>query len=306
MTVVNICIAIVSRTPGNDYLRAALRRLLRLSLALAIVVISAPVSGAMPEHRSVPGGVAVLRVAAESPDSPASPPRAWYQGKPVLVLRQTDAWFAVVGLPLTITTGRHELRVRAGTREIVQPFRIDPKQYPTQHLTLKDRRKVTPSAADLVRIERERMLIEEVRNHWRDVALTDLHLRLPAAGPLSSRFGLRRVYNGQPRSPHAGLDVAVPHGSPVVAAAAGEVIDTGDYFFNGSTVFVDHGQGLLTMYCHLSRIDVRPGDIVRRDQRIGLSGMTGRATGPHLHWSVVLNGAMVDPELFIGPSKNSD
>ncbi len=305
MTLVNICTAIVSRTAGNG-LRAALRRRLRLSLALAIVVIAAPASGAMPEHRSVPGGVAVLRIAAERPDPLASPPRAWFQGKPVLVLRQTDTWFAIVGLPLNITTGRHELRVRAGTREMVQPFRVDPKHYPTQHLTLKDRRKVTPSTEDLVRIERERTLIEEVKNHWRDVALTDLHLRLPAAGPLSSRFGLRRIYNGAPRSPHAGLDVAVPHGSPVVAAAAGEVIDTGDYFFNGSTVFIDHGQGLLTMYCHLSRIDVRPGDAVRRDQRIGLSGMTGRATGPHLHWSVVLNGAMVDPELFIGPSKHAE
>ena len=158
----------------------------------------------------------------------------------------------------------------------------------------------------MVRIERERKIIDEVKNHWREVALTDARLRLPAVGPLSSRFGLRRVYNGELRSPHAGLDVAVAQGTTVIAAAAGDVIDTGDYFFNGKTVFVDHGQGLLTMYCHLSQIDVHPGDTVRRDQRIGLSGMTGRATGPHLHWSVILNGAMVDPELFIGRSSNND
>lgn len=283
-----------------------MRRLLHHSLALITAVFAAPAPGALPEHLSVPGGVAVLRIAADNPQPPSNPPRAWFQGKPVLVLRHAEAWYAAVGLPLAMAAGHHELRVRAGGREFVQPFRVEAKRYPTQHLTLKDRRKVTPSAEDLVRIERERKIIDEVRSHWRDIALTDLSLRLPAVGPLSSRFGLRRVYNGEPRSPHAGLDVAVAQGTTVIAAAAGEVINTGDYFFHGKTVFVDHGQGLLTMYCHLSQIDVRPGDAVRRDQRIGLSGMTGRATGPHLHWSVVLNGAMVDPELFIGRPSDPD
>jgi murein DD-endopeptidase MepM/ murein hydrolase activator NlpD len=85
----------------------------------------------------------------------------------------------------------------------------------------------------------------------------------------------------------------------VFAAAAGVVAATGDYFFNGHTVFVDHGQGLITMYCHLGRIDVRPGEAVAKGQRLGLSGMSGRATGPHLHWSVILNRHAVDPELFL-------
>ena len=143
----------------------------------------------------------------------------------------------------------------------------------------------------------------ELKHHWRAAQDTDLAFILPVKGELSSHFGLRRFFNGEPRSPHAGIDVAVARGTPVKASAQGQVLAVGDYFFNGKTVFVDHGNGLITMYCHLDRIDVKTGETVRKGQRIGLSGMTGRATGPHLHWSVVLNGAMVDPELFV-PAKN--
>ena len=116
---------------------------------------------------------------------------------------------------------------------------------------------------------------------------------------LFSRFGLRRFFNGEARAPHSGLDVAVPRGTPVGSVAPGKVLAVDDYFFNGKTVFVDHGSGLLSMVCHLDRIDVRPGDSVTRGQLLGLSGMTGRASGPHVHWSVVLNGVMVDPALFL-------
>ncbi|HEX5673933.1 MAG TPA: M23 family metallopeptidase, partial [Azonexus sp.] len=122
---------------------------------------------------------------------------------------------------------------------------------------------------------------------------------LPASGPLSSRFGLRRIFNGQPRNPHAGLDVAVGAGAPVRAPAAGVVANAGDYFFNGNTVFIDHGQGLITAYMHLSRIDVRAGQPVKKGESLGAVGATGRVTGPHLHWAVILNNTPVDPELFL-------
>ena len=124
-------------------------------------------------------------------------------------------------------------------------------------------------------------------------------IALHAHQPPASRFGLRRIFNGEARAPHSGLDVAVPRGRPIKAAAQGKILATGDYFFNGKTVFIDHGNGLISMYCHLDRIDVQSGDQVTQGQRVGLAGSTGRSSGPHLHWSVVLNGTMVDPELFL-------
>ncbi len=269
----------------------------------AMILAATPTAHAFPRDAAVPGGIAIVRIA----DADAAPPKAWFQDRRVLVTQHDQSWVALVGLPLSLEPGNHALRVKAATagasRETTQTFTVRAKDYPEQRLIIKDRRKVTPNARDMERIRREQRIIGAAKNRWQDLSEVDPSLEIPVQGPLSSRFGLRRYFNGEARNPHAGLDLAVPSGTPIAAAGAGTVVATGDYFFNGNTVFVDHGQGLLTMYCHLERIDVRDGEAVERGQRLGLSGMSGRATGPHLHWSVIMNGAMVDPELFIGATR---
>ncbi len=251
----------------------------------------------LPKSSNVPGGVAVIPLGSAL--ASAQRPQSSLGGQPVLVTSDHDEWYAVVGLPLDMRPGSYDLSVTIDGATKAQSFVVKPKHYPEQHLTLKDNSKVELAPGDLARSEREAAAIKELKRHWRDAQDTDLGFMMPAEGRLASRFGLRRFFNGEPRLPHAGLDVAVPQSTPVKASAHGAVLAVGDYFFNGKTVFVDHGNGLITMYCHLERIDVQPGESVAKGQVIGLSGMTGRATGPHLHWSVILNGAMVDPQLFV-------
>lgn len=243
----------------------------------------------------VPGGVAVVPLG-----SAAQAPQASFNGHRVMVIRDSDQqWIAVVGIPLSTEPGRQTLQVQGGA---AAAFNVGTKEYAAQHITLKNKRQVSPNPDDLKRIERE--LEEQVAAYriYRDgVTPSNVMLDRPVAGGrLSSPFGLRRFFNGQARNPHSGLDFAVPAGTPVKAPAAGRVILVGDFFFNGKTVFVDHGQGFISMFCHLSAIDVKVGDDVARSALIGKVGATGRATGPHLHWNVSLNNARVDPAIFIG------
>ena len=142
-----------------------------------------------------------------------------------------------------------------------------------------------------------------MRSHWRDTITTHAAFTLPAIGRLSGRFGGSRVLNGKPRAPHAGLDVAIGTGTPVLAPGDGVVLDIGDYYFCGKTMFIDHGNGLLSLFCHLSEHTAKVGDNVRKGQAVARSGATGRASGPHLHWSVYLNGVSVEPELFVTVKK---
>ncbi|HEU0186279.1 MAG TPA: peptidoglycan DD-metalloendopeptidase family protein [Gallionellaceae bacterium] len=273
--------------------------ILRICLRLGLFLLALPLSAhaGLPKSSSVPGGVALVPLGHA--ETGANKPQSWLGSQPVLVTSDRHQWVAVVGLPLDMKPGAHELSVRIGDETKTASFVVKSKKYPEQHLTLKDKSKVELSPADEARAERELSAIKEIKRHWRDAQDNDLSFIAPAEGRLASRFGLRRFFNGEARLPHAGLDLAVAIGTPVKASASGQVLATDDYFFNGKTVFVDHGNGLITMYCHMSRIDVQPGEAVSQGQGLGLSGMTGRATGPHLHWSVILNGAMVDPELFI-------
>jgi murein DD-endopeptidase MepM/ murein hydrolase activator NlpD len=256
------------------------------------------VSAQLPDAEPVPGGIVIIPV---GPDN-APPPRVRFNGERVLTVLHAGAWRAVVGLPLATRPGRHKLEVGGST----VLFEVRPKAYQTQYLTITNKRQVEPNAEDLARIARDSAAINRAFATWSETLADDLRFDRPATGRFSSAFGLRRFFNNQPRQPHAGLDIAAPEGTPVVAPAAGMVIETGDYFFNGNTVLIDHGQGLISMYNHLSRIDVTPGVTVRRGQLIGAVGKTGRVTGAHLHWTVSLNNARIDPMLLLTPAARAD
>jgi murein DD-endopeptidase MepM/ murein hydrolase activator NlpD len=158
---------------------------------------------------------------------------------------------------------------------------------------------VEPTDADLIRIEREQKLVQSLFHSWTDESIASLQFQPPVRGRISSVFGLRRYFNEQSRLPHSGIDIAAPIGTPVVAPLDGTVMETGDYFFNGKTVFINHGQGLISMLNHLSRITVERGVYVRQGQKLGEVGMSGRVTGPHLHWTISLNNSRIDPALFV-------
>ena len=166
--------------------------------------------------------------------------------------------------------------------------------------------KVTPRAPeDLARIRADNAAIQEVRRL--DTAATDFvgGFKWPVTGRLSGAFGAQRILNGKPRQHHNGVDVAAPIGTPIAAAAPGRVVLVHqDMFFAGKTVILDHGHGLTSIYIHMSEITVKEGQRVKTGDTIGRVGMTGRATGPHLHWGVTLFGTHVDPHLLAGPMKS--
>jgi murein DD-endopeptidase MepM/ murein hydrolase activator NlpD len=269
----------------------------RAFLLLAPVLLLARVALATPSGpiTAVPGGVARLRLGAAG-----QPPKAFLDGLRLLVRSEGGEWFAIVGVPLAAKPKSKlsvEVTYADGKREAL-PIRVVDKKYLTQHIT------VPPDQADLppeqmVRYERERVHLQQVLRTFTERNPASIALLQPVEGRRSGTFGLRRIVNGKPRSPHGGLDIAAPGGTPIVATGSGQVLDIGDYLFLGRTVILDHGQGLLSLYAHLSAIDVTAGQIVGLGQTIGKVGATGRITGPHLHFSVYLNAASVDPAIFL-------
>lgn len=273
---------------------------LLLALALAApAAASAPPPTLRVQSRAVQRGE-VLLVVVEG-ENPKRPPTAAFRGKPLefFPAASTGTWLAFIGLDLDAPTGPSPLTavLRGRTGRAVRESRtleVLPGKFPVEELKV-SQKFVTPSKSDSERAEGEAAKLHRLFTHGEEKRLFEGSFTPPIPGAATARFGERRIFNGQPRAPHSGMDLRAKKGVKVRAPAAGKVVLAGPLYFAGNTIVLDHGLGLTTLYAHLSKMLVKPGDLVKKGQLIGRVGATGRVTGPHLHWALKLKEARVDP-----------
>jgi murein DD-endopeptidase MepM/ murein hydrolase activator NlpD len=267
-----------------------------LLIPLTILLLAtSPLLLAFPKTSLVPGGVAAVELGNSD-----NTPRFTFRDKPVLIAKKNDSYFAIVGLPLSLKPGEYFISGNWGDDTALEKkfFSVGDKEYTTQRINIKDKRKVNPYESDMDRIWAEQKRQKKARRHY-SKSVVDIELLQPTEGIMTGSFGRRRIFNGEARRPHSGMDIAAAEGVPILAPSKGRVIELGNFFFSGKLVYVDHGQGMISLFAHMSEIDVSLGQQIEKGDIIGKVGATGRVTGPHLHWSLGLNGSWVDPSLFL-------
>lgn len=242
----------------------------------------------LPQDSRRPGGIAVLPL--ETATTQVS-----LNNLPVNIINEQNKRYALVGIPLSTALG--DLTIKSNTGDL--HIQVQDYPYAEQHLAVKEDKYVNPAQEELDRYKREADEQNAVYRSFTGNLNSFPSFIAPTQGKFSNSFGKKRFFNGEARAPHSGLDIPAPIGQKVIAPADGVVAATGEYFFNGNTVMIDHGHGIISMLCHLSAIKVKKGDVVKQGDIIGLVGKTGRVTGPHLHWSVSMNDARVDPQLVL-------
>jgi murein DD-endopeptidase MepM/ murein hydrolase activator NlpD len=273
-----------------------LKKLKKLSLLLllipTIVLANIPV-----KNTPIPGGIAVIDF-----ESNHANPKASYNKVPLYVQHIKDQHYQVlVGIPLMEKLGKKTIKVQDFSTRLFD-FEVTEQAYTEQHITLKGKKKkyVNPNLMHMDRIKKERPILSSARKVFSDKNLSNGLFIRPVDGITTSPFGLKRFYNGEARRPHTGLDYAGDIGTPIKAPADGKVILVGEFFFNGNAVFLDHGQGLISVYIHMNNRLVKQSQLVKQGDPIGTIGQTGRTTGPHLHWGVYLNQTVINPNLLLG------
>lgn len=279
-------------------------------LCVALLASAAAVAAPAPELRleSPPrvarGDAFVVRVVSEQPlDSVVFQ----WRGKKHSVTARPEQGRHVAEMLLAVPVDDEKttalpLEARTATGRAATSVALYSKERPVQKLTV-DRKYVNPPAHEMERIKADREKVRAATAVFSAEKGWNLPLLRPVPGSVSSLYGLKRVFNGEPRSVHKGLDLRGAEGTPIAAAADGVVVLADDLYFSGNAVYLDHGQGVFTAYLHMSQSHVQPGQRVQRGQTIGLVGATGRVTGPHLHLSMLVQGVPVDPQPLMEPSK---
>ena len=274
-----------------------LAKLKNLSLLLLLLpgVLFASIA---VKNTPIAGGIAVIDFETNHAN-----PKAFYNKIPLYLQHLKDEhWQVLIGIPLYEKPGKKTITVQDfSTREFSFEVKTKPGTYAEQHITLKDKKKkyINPNLAHMDRINLERPILSQARKVFTPQHLSNQQFIRPVTGIISGTFGLKRFYNKQARRPHTGIDVAATTGTPIKAAAAGKVILADQFFFNGNAVFIDHGQGLISVYIHMNKRLVTAGQHLKQGDIIGTIGQTGRATGPHLHWGVYLNQTSINPNLLL-------
>jgi len=274
-----------------------MKLLLNISLFLALTIPS--LIFAFPQPSPVPGGIVLLPL-----NNNHKPGTARYKNRKLAVVSDNKNQYLLIGLSLSTKPGTHYIDIenKLGKTEKLS-FNVKSKTYKAQYLTIKNKRKVNPYEKDMQRILSEKKRKANAKKKW-TADSTHADFTVPVDGRISSIFGLRRFFNDQARRPHSGLDIAAPQGTPIKAVESGTVIESGDFFFSGNMVYLDHGQGLISLYAHMHTIKVQAGDKIEKGQVIGTVGETGRVTGPHLHLAIIANQSLVDPLQFLPQLSN--
>lgn len=263
------------------------------SAPLPLTVTSSPPSA----H---PGDVVVLTIGGAGAAEPLQV-RAFERDLPSFVSGGKRR--ALIGVDLDVRPGIHAIAIESGEQRTTYSLRVIRREFATRRLTV-DPAFVNPPETERSRIERERERLDSLWKTWTPEKLWEGAFAAPVPEPANSAFGTRSILNGEPRSPHGGADFPSPAGTPIEAANAGRVVLAEALYYTGNTVVVDHGLGLYSLFAHMTDIRVHGGETVRKGDVLGTVGSTGRVTGAHLHWSVRLNGARVDPVALVRLSSN--
>ena len=269
-------------------------KLFNLSVFFIIILIhsSQALEASNSSHINTKGGIYIHEFKEYN-----SRPEVFSNNQKLLTIEYKDKHFLIYAIPYKSDLGQNKVEIKINNNISYLNFNIKAKTFDTQNIRVSSKY-ITPGLNDQKRINLERNSLQEAKDIWYNQA-PDLKFIIPASGIITGRFGTKRFYNNKEGNFHNGLDIAAEIGSSIISPSKGKVILTGDYYYNGKFILLDHGKGLKSIFIHLNEILVKKGQVVNKGDLIGKIGSTGKSAGPHLHWSLMLSKTYVDPEYFL-------